>query len=204
MFIGTLQEDRQNYSKIFSVEPTYQDNELQGGLVYLAGWIVTENQLSYTPNNSANLGQSGTFGIYPAGLNRFSTGIDDSIDNTFNIGTDKWVLTAGNTFGVTIGGKLYAKNAYIDGEIHATSGEFSGKITANAGSTIAGWETTANVFGKIITGKPVTDASDFYDGEELSDYYFGAALSSTAGEYGSDSYNVFAIGALKSLTNGWT
>ena len=41
-------------------------------------------------------------------------------------------------FGVTTGGRLYAKGAYVDG-----SGVFTGTITANDG-TIGGWHITSN------------------------------------------------------------
>ncbi len=41
-------------------------------------------------------------------------------------------------------GYLYAKDAYIEGEVHATSGKFSGTITAGSGSQIGGWTITSS------------------------------------------------------------
>ena len=48
-------------------------------------------------------------------------------------------------FRVKKDGSLYAKNAYIEGEIHATSGEFTGTITAKQGGNIGGFKVDYNL-----------------------------------------------------------
>lgn len=94
-----------------------------------------------------------------------------------------------------------------DGRLFATAANIQGKITANGGSNIAGWETTSGIFGKISDHK-ATEAEHFFDGIIPSeDYYFGSCLSAKTIDFEKD-YNVFAIGALQkgssnSLDGSW-
>ena len=90
---------------VFSAQGLKDKNgDVTGGAVYLAGWTVTDKQLSYTPSGK-QIGRTGTFGIYPQGISMSSlhTDFKGKFDNN-----DKWVMTAGSTFGVTSDGEVYA------------------------------------------------------------------------------------------------
>ena len=96
MCTGVLEEDK--------------ERKIIGGAVYLAGWTVTDNQLSYCPEGTS-IGQEGTFGIYPKGISAESlTGFNGTLT-----GTDKWVLTAGNDFGITANGTMFSQKGEIAG-----------------------------------------------------------------------------------------
>lgn len=53
-----------------------------------------------------------------------------------------WVITAGNSFGVTSDGIMYSNNAVVKGTIYANNGEFTGYINAQSG----------NFRGNIVVG----------------------------------------------------
>jgi hypothetical protein len=52
-----------------------------------------------------------------------------------------WRMTVGSNFGVTSNGKLYAKD-----------GEFSGKVTANNGGSIGGWNIVNSTLTRVAEG----------------------------------------------------
>ena len=108
---------------IFSAEGTKDSNgDVTGGAVSIAGWTVTNNQLSYTPDGK-KIGETGSFGVYPQGISKDSLSAD--FKGKFD-DNDKWVMTAGSTFGVT-----------ADGEVYATAGKI-GNMTIEQVNSLAG------------------------------------------------------------------
>lgn len=98
-----------------------------------------------------------------------------------------------------------------NGLLFASDGIFKGSIYAAAGSNIAGWVTTENIFYKQARWLESGDESELAIGletingtkEQITQYYFGAGLSGNGDEYGTDK-NVFAIGALKEDNSKWS
>lgn len=97
---------------------TIENGEVKdANAVYLAGWNVTSNALWYdgTVNDGQgsfdNIGKQNTFGIYPKGLeaSELKGGFK------YSITSDAWVLTAGDSFGITKKGAMYAGAGKIGG-----------------------------------------------------------------------------------------
>ena len=97
---------------------TIENGEIKdANAVYLAGWNVTSNALWYdgTVNGGqgsfVNIGKQNTFGIYPKGLeaSELKGGFK------YSITSDAWVLTAGDSFGITKKGAMYAGAGTIGG-----------------------------------------------------------------------------------------
>ena len=137
-------------SRIFSAEPVLKSNGTLTGGVYLAGWTVTDNQLSYC-DSGTSLGQNGTFGIYPKGI---SSGLSDFSGSLAS--GDAWVITAGNDFGVTKKGALYANYGTIGGWTINSTGIYYACGTGSTGNIV--WHGA----GMILGGSSDTA---FYAGE---------------------------------------
>ena len=83
--------------------------------VYLAGWNVDTNSLWYdgTSSNSPsfnNIGNQNTFGIYPKGI---TSGLNSAFKHS--ITDDAWVMTAGDSFGITKKGNMFASAGKVGG-----------------------------------------------------------------------------------------
>lgn len=63
-----------------------------------------------------------------------SSGIASTAPIAGSTGGQHWVITAGDKFGVTSEGIVYAENAFIRGTIHAEDGEFTGVVNARGGT----------------------------------------------------------------------
>ena len=63
-----------------------------------------------------------------------SSGIASTVPIAGSSGGQNWVITAGDKFGVTSEGIVYAENAFIRGTIHAEDGEFTGVVNARGGT----------------------------------------------------------------------
>lgn len=119
--------------RIFSAETMMDEdgNFTPGGAVYLAGWTVTGNQLSYCPEGTS-IGQDGTFGIYPKGISAESlTGFGGALNEE-----DKWVLTAGNDFGITANGMMFSRKGKIAGWEIDNSGIQKGGVILTSGNDL--------------------------------------------------------------------
>ena len=81
-----------------------------------------------------------------------------------------------------------------DGLFIANNADYRGVITALAGSNIAGWETTENIFGKL--GK------EAYKNDNGTSYYYGIGLSSYKSGLGYTYYYPLAIGPMTGLEGG--
>lgn len=92
----------------------------------IAGWTINNTSLS-----KGTVGQDASLFLSPGG--RGKTWSDSSGWSTVSIGgsdaKNNWAITAGSSFGVDVNGNLYANNATI-----------IGKITADDGGQIGGWE----------------------------------------------------------------
>jgi hypothetical protein len=98
----------------------------------IAGWTISADQLSHCDTDKS-LGQAGTFGVYPQGL-------EIDLSNDFN-GTSKlesgdaWVLTAGKDFGLTKNGMLFANSGYLGGmEIGSAASKIGRNLYTNSSS----------------------------------------------------------------------
>lgn len=128
----------------------------------------------YTASGQLGRWNIGNDGIYYAGLGTRNNpdvylGAGLQLEDFFGIEDTKWTLKAGDKFGVTQDGTLYAANANI-----------------LAGSTIAGWTTSENIFGKLSP----------YGG---TGFYYGISLN--ANNIGTKDAPVLAIGLMLALDN---
>jgi hypothetical protein len=80
-----------------------------GDTVQIAGWDVTENSLS-----KGTIANAESMVLSPGGL--YGGSIAGSPNN------QEWVIGAGENFGVTSNGTMYAENASVRGKIVATEG----------------------------------------------------------------------------------
>jgi hypothetical protein len=115
---------------IFKAESSKDENGdyKKGGAVYLAGWTVTSKQLT-----TGTIGDADSFGIYPTGI--VSEVLHDNFSFKNKLPTDgKWVMTAGQNFGLTENGVLYA-NAGKIGDI--TIGDIASKDDVTVGRNLA-------------------------------------------------------------------
>lgn len=135
IIIFNKNNDGTSGDRIFSAEPILKNNGTLTGGVYLAGWTVTDKQLSYC-DEGQSLGQVGTFGIYPKGISSGLSGFSGSLTSG-----DAWVITAGKDFGVTKNGALYASSGKIGGWtlgsdfLRAGSSKQVGIISGTSGGT---------------------------------------------------------------------
>lgn len=99
--------------------------------------------------------------ITTGGMNaaRITAGILKSKDGRFLIDLTANTVTMKNKSGVTVFGFDGNGNLTISGTVHASAGEFTGKITANSG-TIAGF----TINGDNLSGSKVQLYSDTYNG----------------------------------------
>lgn len=100
----------------------------------IAGWTIDATSLSNGTFGSAN-----SIFLIPAGSTTSKQiGGSDSISN--------WVISVGNTFGVTKAGVLYATGANISGVINATTGTFGGSsgFTIDTGKIYSGSHSSYN------------------------------------------------------------
>lgn len=101
----------------------------------IGSWLISPDYLSY-----GTIGQANSAFLVPNGTSSaYSIGGSPAISG--------WVLTAGENFGVTNTGALYASNANITGKINATTGSIGGfTIRNNEILNDLGffWETTIN------------------------------------------------------------
>lgn len=189
-----------------------------------------EKLFGATESQSWALGIGTSFGVTKAG-SLYATGanITGKITATggtignWNIGTSHigsvanqgyfYLYSAGSTSNYWI--SCYKKNDTSSsykkvfsitktGQLYSSDAEITGKITANAGSIIAGWETTENVFGKLTTTE-VTNPQHFYNGAAITSpkYYYGMGMSANPVDYQNNN-RVFAIGALTGLDGSWS
>lgn len=93
----------------------------------IAGWDVDDNSIFKKPTGGTY--KDGTF-MSTGTTGEYSIGGSDQISG--------WVFGAGGKFGVTKDGVVYAEDVHLQGEIDATSGSFTGTITAKQGD-IGGW-----------------------------------------------------------------
>ena len=107
--------------------------------VFLKGTIVAQSgtiggwSIGGTFLSSGTLGQDGSMWLTTADV---GTAVKFAGIST---ATKAWRIGTGSKFGVTSDGTLYATNAYVTGNIKATSG------------SIAGWEITSDMFKKVTT-----------------------------------------------------
>ena len=117
--LSSFDPDRRRYKMVvgnqFAIDE-YGNLYCNGGKI--GGWSITQNALS-TTNNALYLG---------------TTGIDADINN---IKREDLVFKAGDNFGVTSEGVLYATNAILSGDISAESGKI-GQFDLNR-KTILGY-----------------------------------------------------------------
>lgn len=133
-----------NAVKVNGEPPTgwglYTNNGYFDGVVVsssgkIGGWNLSSQSLSI-----GTFGNDG--GVYITPSYESSISIGGSPSDAENPLT--WAITAGNKFGITTDGDLYANNAKISGEINATSGEIGGAQIENGvlqignGNIIAG------------------------------------------------------------------
>jgi len=97
-----------------------------GNAVKIAGWNVDNNSFYSGPKFS----NSQCF---------FCTGSNTAMSIGGSEEISGWMIKAGSNFGITTSGALYASDAYIRGKIVATSGSFTGTITAENGQ-IGSWK----------------------------------------------------------------
>lgn len=124
-------EETGKYQIIFSAQATKDSSgNPTNGAITLAGWTVTSNQLSYH-DDGKELGQEGTFGIYPKGL---TSGLHRDFAGTLVSSEDAWVMTAGNTFGLTKNGEVYATAGKIG---NMTIGDLNSRVENIIGKNLA-------------------------------------------------------------------
>lgn len=140
----------------------------------IGGWVINKEQ-SYLRNGSGNIGTQNTIYL-------FGKPFSSSVQIGNSTGTNNWVITAGNTFGITNAGKLYATGADISGVITATGGDIGGlkinqstplsliktvRHSVNSSTVgtnyikISNWNSTKtgtwyNYYYKILPGKSLT------------------------------------------------
>lgn len=110
--------------------------------VALAGWNVDNNSISY-----GNLGAEGSMWLCRTGTNSAPATYGQSGIAGTEASKNGWCIAVGNNFGVDKDGALYAGKGRFRGEIIATSGSFTGTVTAEAGK-IGGW----NINFEDLTG----------------------------------------------------
>lgn len=131
---GTFNGDLQAAGGTFSGDLQASGGTFSGNLQAVGGTFTGELQAA-TGTFSGNLSAAGgTFNGDISGANGTFTG--NLSGSTITGGSISIGGTASNpTFEVDTSGNLTAKSAYIEGEVHATSGEFTGTIS---GATIQG------------------------------------------------------------------
>ena len=127
-------KDTDDDNIIFKAESSKDKNGnyVAGGAVYLAGWTATEDQLTNTPENTT-IGQANTFGIYPKGIS------NDSLHDSFKWygqmdAGDSWIMSAGQNFGLTKNGVLYANKGRIG---NMAIGDIASKNDVTVGRNLA-------------------------------------------------------------------
>ena len=96
----------------------------------IGGWnISTDN------TKSLYYGGSSTTPTPGSGVIILSKGLTATTSIAGSTGQQTWAITAGNQFGVTTEGKLYANNGKFNGRIEATEGYIANTITIGNGGT---------------------------------------------------------------------
>lgn len=111
----------------------------------IGNWIIASDKL-YS-GNTAVLGSSGIF-LIPGGSSSTA-----SIAGSSSI--SGWAITAGDSFGVTTNGALYADSANIEGTITATGGKIGG-FTINSTAIYSG-----SAVGAVTSGAVALSTNDF-------------------------------------------
>lgn len=163
----------------------------------LFGYKAGVESFGFNTDGTAFLGQSG------AGRINFNGNLGVIYSGNFNPGINI-EETALDSEWFTVERIKKLEGTYLnlkDGILFASDGIFKGKITATAGSNIAGWVTDETSLTKYTELKPIS--SDFSNPDDISgsasDYRFGIGLSTKESDF-ENNYNVFAIGALSTGT----
>lgn len=127
--------------------------------------IAKDAKLDFVSGNAVRVG-------YESGTNNFTvvagiTGAGGNNGSAIRIWAGATEENRGNApFRVTQDGKLYARDAYIEGTVYATSGEFTGKIHATGGE-----------FDGAISS--ISDSSEIYIGRNVGEIEMYAKRNNT-------------------------
>lgn len=154
-----------------------------GGSGSINGWTITSGSTFGVTKSGklyATAGKIGGFAINPTFLKggSGSAGTADTIylipagsSSSYSIGGSSsmsgWVITAGEDFGVTKTGAVYASNVHVTGEINATSGTLDNvtatNLTINSGNIDITASTGTNII-KLISSTNANNYSYFNPG----------------------------------------
>ena len=143
-----------------------KDGVLTANSGSIGGWYIgtDTNKSLYAYTNG-----SGNTSPIPGSANLLLLSPQSATNNSAIAGSTtglNWFITAGNTFGVTTGGKLYATGALIDGEITANTGRIGGvdgftidtqAITSGTVGSQSGVKLSNSPFTATINGSPRTN-----------------------------------------------
>lgn len=102
-------EETNEYKIIFSAQSMKDDSgKPTNGAISLAGWSVTSKQLT-----TGTIGKENSFGIYPQGVDKDTFSSSEFVWKNKLADADAWIMTAGENFGLTKNGVLYAKTGVI-------------------------------------------------------------------------------------------
>lgn len=134
----------------------YTNNGFFTGTIVARQGKIGNGNAAWTIGNDSNTGvayiYTGTLGVSPSAYISTGYGTTSIADSGALTNNKKWVFTAGDKFGVTNEGDLYASNAKISGTITVGSGS-----TIDSGATIGGTTVLSDVVTNAAAGAQASE-----------------------------------------------